>query len=133
MVHLLALVVPICGILGLDPCPITPAPPYAITGVSVLPMDRERVLEGYTVIVRNGAIETLGPADKVSVPQDAVRIDGRGKYLIPGLTEMHTHLSPGAGDPGDGLGRSCAWRSPTGSPRCAASSLRPGSSRSETK
>jgi len=105
MVHLLALVVPICGILGLDPCPITPPPPYAITGVSVLPMDRERVLEGYTVIVRNGAIETLGPADKVSVPQDAVRIDGRGKYLIPGLTEMHTHLSPGAGDPGDGLGR----------------------------
>lgn len=105
MVHLLALVVPICGILGLDPCPPTPPPPYAITGVSVLPMDRERVLEGYTVIVRNGAIATLGPADKVSVPEDAVRIDGRGKYLIPGLTEMHTHLSPGAGDAGDGLGR----------------------------
>ncbi|HEU5153531.1 MAG TPA: amidohydrolase family protein, partial [Gemmatimonadales bacterium] len=105
MVHLLPLVVPICGILGLEPCPTTPAPPYAITGVSVLPMDRERVLEGYTVIVRNGAIETLGPADQVSVPQDAVRIDGTGKYLIPGLTEMHTHLSPGAGDAGDGLGR----------------------------
>ena len=51
MVHLLALVVPICGILGLDPCPTTPPPPYAIIGVSVLTVDRERVLEGYTVIV----------------------------------------------------------------------------------
>jgi imidazolonepropionase-like amidohydrolase len=39
------------------------------------------------------------------IPEGAVRIDGRGKFLIPGLTEMHTHLGPGQGDPGDALGR----------------------------
>ncbi len=105
MVHLLAMVIPVCGILRFDPCPVTLPPPYAITGVSVVPMDRERVLEGYTVIVRNGAIEVLGPGDKVTVPGDVVRIDGRGKYLIPGLTEMHTHLGQGEGNPSDALGR----------------------------
>jgi hypothetical protein len=83
---------------GLDPCPTTPPPPYAITGVSVLPMDRERVLEGYTVIVRNGAIETLGPADKVSVPGMRSELTG-GEVSHP---RSHRDAYPpqsGCGDP----------------------------------
>ncbi|HJR09567.1 MAG TPA: amidohydrolase family protein [Pyrinomonadaceae bacterium] len=61
-------------------------------GVHVIPMDRERVLRDQTVVVRDGMIAEIGDARKVRVPQGARRIDGRGKFLIPGLADMHVHL-----------------------------------------
>ena len=64
----------------------------AFVGVSVIPMDRERVLANQTVVVRNGVIAEIGDAKKVKMPKDAVTVDGTGKYLIPGLVDMHTHL-----------------------------------------
>ncbi len=64
----------------------------AFVGVSVIPMDRERVLANQTVVVRNGVITEIGDAKKVKIPKDAVTVDGTGKYLIPGLVDMHTHL-----------------------------------------
>lgn len=64
----------------------------AFLNVNVVPMDSERVLAGQTVIVRNGLITALGPADRVKAPADALRIDGQGKYLMPGLADMHVHL-----------------------------------------
>ncbi len=71
------------------------APTLAIVGVNVVPMDRERTLANHTVLVRDGRIAEVGPADRVSVPEGATRIDGRGKWLIPGLAEMHAHIPPG--------------------------------------
>ena len=64
----------------------------AFVNVTVIPMDSERVLEGQTVVVRGERIVTVGPADEVEVPDDAMRIDGAGKYLLPGLAEMHGHV-----------------------------------------
>ncbi len=64
----------------------------AFVGVNVVPMDRERILANQTVIVRSGRIAEIGDAGKVKVPKDAVRVDGAGKYLVPGLVDMHTHL-----------------------------------------
>lgn len=64
----------------------------AFVGVNVIPMDRERVIANQTVIVRNGTISEIGDAANVKVPKDAVTVDGKGKYLIPGLVDMHTHL-----------------------------------------
>ncbi len=65
---------------------------FAITGAAVLPMTSETVVENAVVVVRDGRIEAVGPSAKVKVPSGARRIDGRGKYLIPGLADMHTHL-----------------------------------------
>jgi hypothetical protein len=64
----------------------------AFTGVSVIPMDSERVLDSHTVVVHDGLISALGPADDVEVPAGADVVDGRGAYLIPGLANMHAHL-----------------------------------------
>ena len=61
--------------------------------VSVIPMDRERVLSGQTVVVRDGRIARIGAASAVSVPAGATRVDGTGKFLMPGLAEMHGHLT----------------------------------------
>jgi imidazolonepropionase-like amidohydrolase len=67
----------------------------AFVGVSVVPMDQERILPGQTVIVREGRIAELGRAEEVKVPAAALKVDGRGKYLIPGLADLHAHLKQG--------------------------------------
>jgi imidazolonepropionase-like amidohydrolase len=67
-------------------------PPVAFVDVTVIPMDRERRLEHWTVVVRSGRIAAAGPVAEVTVPVGATRVDGRGKYLMPGLAEMHAHL-----------------------------------------
>ncbi len=72
----------------------TKAPITAFVNVNVVPMDRERVIENQTVIVRDGRIAEIGSAGKIKVPDGATRIDGTGKYLMPGLAEMHGHIPP---------------------------------------
>lgn len=66
----------------------------AFIGATVLPMDGERSLPNHTVIVRGDRIVEVGPAGSVRVPDGAQRIDASGKYLIPGLAEMHGHVPP---------------------------------------
>ena len=73
--------------------PVGPDPePFAITSVTVLTMTSDRPLRNATVVVREGRIAAVGPAGTTPVPADARRIDGRGMYLMPGLTDMHAHL-----------------------------------------
>lgn len=67
-------------------------PPVAFVDVAVLPMDTNRILERQTVVVRDGRIVAVGPTAQVRVPDGATRVDGRGKFLLPGFTEMHGHL-----------------------------------------
>ncbi|MFQ6045281.1 MAG: amidohydrolase family protein [Gemmatimonadales bacterium] len=71
---------------------------HAFVDVNVVPMDMERVLEHHTVLVTEGKIVQLGPAAEIAVPQSVTQIDGRGKYLMPGLAEMHGHLPAEAGE-----------------------------------
>lgn len=68
----------------------------AFVGVNVIPMNREQVLADQTVVVENGRIAAIGPAATTTVPAGATRIDARGKYLIPGLAEMHAHIPAAA-------------------------------------
>ena len=63
----------------------------AFVNVNVVPMDSERILDGQTVIVRDGRIIEIGAAESVKIPEGATRIDGQGKYLMPGLVDMHVH------------------------------------------
>jgi imidazolonepropionase-like amidohydrolase len=66
-------------------------------GANVIPMDTERVLENHTVVVRGGRIEQVGPAAQLAVPEGALVVDARGKYLMPGLAEMHAHIPAASG------------------------------------
>jgi imidazolonepropionase-like amidohydrolase len=70
-------------------------PVVAIEHVSVIPMDRERVLPDQTVLVREGRIAEMGDAAQIGTPAGATRVDGRGRYLIPALAEMHAHIPSG--------------------------------------
>lgn len=51
-----------------------------------------------TVVIRGERIASVVPAGDAQIPPDAVIVDGRGKFLIPGLWDMHVHLAKaGAG------------------------------------
>jgi imidazolonepropionase-like amidohydrolase len=54
-------------------------------------MDTDRVLENQTVVVRDGRITKISAGD-ITTPKDALHIDGRGKYLMPALADLHVHL-----------------------------------------
>ena len=66
----------------------------AFVGVNVIPMDSERVLTDQIVIGEDGLIASLGPTGATPLPAAAIDIDGRGRFLIPGLAEMHGHIPP---------------------------------------
>ncbi len=61
--------------------------------VNVLPMSAELVLAQQTVIVENGKITKIGSVDSVPVPKSALVIDGTDRFLMPGLAEMHAHVT----------------------------------------
>lgn len=64
---------------------------YAIEHVKLVAMIDDQIQHDMTVVVQNGLIEAVGPSAGVAVPENALRIDGTGKYLTPGLTDMHVH------------------------------------------
>jgi imidazolonepropionase-like amidohydrolase len=72
--------------------PATPSQPAAFVHVNVIPMDRERVLENQTVVVKDDRIVQVGSAESVKIPAGLQTIEARGKYLIPGLVDAHVHL-----------------------------------------
>lgn len=65
---------------------------WAITGATVISMRDDSVLRDATVLVRDGRIAAVGRRADVHVPGNARVVDGRGRYLIPGLADMHAHL-----------------------------------------
>lgn len=78
-----------------EPAPDPHPEVVAFVDVHVVPMDRERVLSDQTVVVRGDRIETLGPSASTPVPAGAFRVEGRGRYLVPGLADMHVHTTSG--------------------------------------
>jgi imidazolonepropionase-like amidohydrolase len=66
----------------------------AFENVSVVPMTKETVLANHTVIVTGDRITAVGPAKTTRVPEGATRVNGQGKFLMPGLAEMHGHIPP---------------------------------------
>ena len=65
----------------------------AIRNVTVISMTGAADAMGQTVVVRDGRIAETGPTARVRVPAGATVVDGTGKFLIPGLFDMHTHAS----------------------------------------
>jgi imidazolonepropionase-like amidohydrolase len=65
------------------------SPPIAITNVTVIDVIGGADRPGMTVLVRGDRIDRV--AAKVDIPRDATKIDGNGKFLIPGLWDMHSH------------------------------------------
>ena len=106
-IRFLAFAAVLTGFAGTIRAQIPAVPPQRTTAfvdVTIIPMTGEPRTEtpggaiaplgigGQTVIVREGLIAAIGRTGSTPVPPDALRIDGRGKFLIPGLAEMYGHV-----------------------------------------
>jgi imidazolonepropionase-like amidohydrolase len=64
----------------------------AIVDARIYPAPEAAVIERGTVVVHDGMIVAVGPADEVAVPDGARVIDGRGKVLTAGFWNSHVHM-----------------------------------------
>jgi imidazolonepropionase-like amidohydrolase len=64
----------------------------AITNATVVPMSGDGELAHHTVVIRGDRIVAVAPSASIAIPEGATAIDGTGKWLMPGLTDMHVHL-----------------------------------------
>src|SRR5262245_30324505 len=75
------------------------APTLAIRAVTVVDVLDGSLLPGQTVLVAGNRIVAVGTTDKVSIPPDAELVEAAGRYLVPGLWDMHVHsVAPVAAD-----------------------------------
>jgi hypothetical protein len=61
----------------------------AFTHVNVVPMTQDQVLRDQTVLVEKGRIAFIGRG--IAIPKGAEVIEGNGRFLLPGLADMHSH------------------------------------------
>ncbi|NPV84253.1 MAG: amidohydrolase family protein [Candidatus Aminicenantes bacterium] len=66
-------------------------PAYALVNCRLVPVSSPPIEKG-AIIIRDGLIEALGPADKITVPADAEVIEAGGLTVYPGLISAHTNL-----------------------------------------
>ncbi|HTI96598.1 MAG TPA: amidohydrolase family protein [Rudaea sp.] len=71
---------------------IAEAPPLAIERVAVVEVVHGNLVSPRTVLIEHGRIAAIGKPGTVTIPPGTVRVDGRGRFLIPGLVDMHVHL-----------------------------------------
>ena len=64
----------------------------AFAHANVVTMRDQSLLRDQTLVVANGRIAALGPASLTAVPSGARVVDARGRYLMPGLADMHVHV-----------------------------------------
>lgn len=71
----------------------TPQGVLAIRNVTVVPATGGPSMPATTVLIRDDRIAAVGPSDAVTIPADARVVDGTGKFLLPGLIDLHVHVS----------------------------------------
>ena len=64
----------------------------AFQNVNLITMTNDKVLENQSVVIKDGLIAEIGKFQTVTIPKEAQIIEGEGKYLMPGLVDMHVHL-----------------------------------------
>ena len=81
-----------------------PGAPTALVGATVFDGAGARIDNG-TVLLRDGKVVAVGGAD-LAIPEGYARIDGSGKFVTPGIIDIHSHLgdypSPGVQANSDG-------------------------------
>ena len=66
--------------------------PIAITGATLIDGSGRPPLVDATIVIDGDRFTRIGPSMKTPPPEGAEVIDGRGRFAIPGLTDMHVHV-----------------------------------------
>ncbi len=72
--------------------PVKTVLPIVIRDVSVIDLVSGNILSNQTILLDNKKIKYVGLEGEANLPQHSIEVDGRGKYAIPALWDMHTHL-----------------------------------------
>src|SRR5713101_2285723 len=84
--------------LALSACSAPRESTLAITHVTVIDMTGAEPRPDQTLLIKKDRIAAIGASNTVAIPRGAQILDARGKFLIPGLVDMHIHLTA-AGEP----------------------------------
>lgn len=74
-----------------------PAKSLVFANANLFDAETAKMIPNSTVVVEGNRIKAVGTGDKITVPKNAETIDAKGKTLMPGLWDMHIHISPGEG------------------------------------
>jgi imidazolonepropionase-like amidohydrolase len=72
------------------------SPSLAITHVTVVDVAHDALLHDRTIVIHGARIERVDTSPRVSLPRRTETLDGTGRFVIPGLWDMHVHLSDSA-------------------------------------
>jgi imidazolonepropionase-like amidohydrolase len=68
-----------------------------INNVTIADIKNQKLIPNQTVVITNDLISNIQPSNKIKIPANGVVIDGKGKYLFPGLTDAHIHFFQNGG------------------------------------
>lgn len=68
-----------------------------ISDVTVVDVEHQQLLPGKTVLINGSVISGIESSEKTKIPEKALIIDGKGKFLMPGLTDAHVHFFQSGG------------------------------------
>jgi imidazolonepropionase-like amidohydrolase len=87
----------IAGIIVASCCSLTSFCQTYITNVTVIDVEKQKLVAGQTVAVTNDIITAIQPSKKIKIPANVTVIDGTGKFLLPGMTDAHVHFFQSGG------------------------------------
>ena len=76
-----------------------PEPRLVLQHVTLIVGTGAAPLTDQTVVISAGRVTAVGPANRIKAAKSDKIVDGRGKFLIPGLWDMHVHLAGVLADP----------------------------------
>src|SRR5690606_16702928 len=82
-----------------------PSGRVALVGGTIITMGPQGVIEDGTVLVEENRIVAVGPSAEVTIPADASRVDVSGRFLMPGIVDVHAHIGTGS----DGIQPTTHW------------------------
>ncbi|MDA0986405.1 MAG: amidohydrolase family protein [Bacteroidetes bacterium] len=76
----------------------TDVPNYiiAITGATIISMNKNEVIQSGTILIEKNKITSIGKSDEIEIPKSAKIINANGKFIIPGMIDAHAHLGHGS-------------------------------------
>lgn len=93
-------------------CATAPPPgrTLLVTGVSIIDTEAGSASAPQDILIEGGRIAAVAPAGAMTVPSGTPRLDGVGRYALPGLIDVHAHIGEGGLAPGDEATRARALR-----------------------
>jgi len=82
----------LCALLGFAGVDLAQSDGLALTHVTIIDPGVGKPQQDMTILVRGNDIAAVGRAKQVTIPASATVIDGTGKFVIPGLWDMHSHF-----------------------------------------